>query len=166
MEEGSKPVRGKAQPNFELLKLLQENPELSGEELAPRAGLTPSALYRQVERLREEGIIERRLRVNHESLGLEMAIIGVKMRDSGQYDEFESWVKGQAHIVGVWAVEGEFDYIIFYVAPTSKAIHDFTNRLSRNPTVPPLRNQETFRVSAVVKDTPKMPLDHLLRNSS
>src|SRR5262249_6740060 len=152
--------RGRAKPNLKLLKALQENPGISRAQLAPIAGMESAACHRQIAQLKKDEILEEYLRLNPAKLGLEaMALIAVKMQSSTLYDPFEEWVETQPRILACWAIQGEYDYIILYLAPSHRELKSFTNRLSRTKGIPKIKAQETFEVVAVVKETHQLPLD-------
>lgn len=99
-----------------LLMLLQENAELTAQDLGKRLNLSPSQAGRQRQRLEAEGLIRRyRAEVAPEGVGLGIeAFIRIVMATHTEQNarDFVRVTRSRPEVVGAWTLTGEADYLL------------------------------------------------------
>ncbi|WP_298676260.1 Lrp/AsnC family transcriptional regulator [uncultured Lentibacter sp.] len=99
-----------------LLAALQENAQVTAQELAERLGLSPSQAARRRLRLEASGVIRGyRAELDAEALGLGVqAFVQVQLRnhDSVQSKSFGKLIKAQPEIVSAWSMTGDADLLL------------------------------------------------------
>lgn len=174
-EPGKRRVKGRLRVKKNLLGLLQNNGPLSDTELAKMAGLTPARLRRHVDRLEEDGVVDRRGRLNANKIGLHAAIIAIGFASSniiGPHSEpsddaakdFEKWARQAKEVVWWWPLTGPgIDFIFLYVAPSWDDIKHFAYQIykRKHPNFPPLAYQATYELGPDGYNKHILPLDHL-----
>lgn len=115
-----------------ILRALQRDARMSGKELGAALGLSQSAAWRRVKRLREAGVIEgRRVVLDKAKLGLGVTVfLGVKLATKGRVslEDFERAVSAIPEVQSVEHVLGLYDYRLKVVA---RDIPDFERVLRR-----------------------------------
>lgn len=99
-----------------LLRLLQQNAQLTAQELGDALNLSPSQAGRRRQRLEAIGAIDHyTARLNADMLGLGVqAFVQVQMASQQPQDatSFVKLVKMQPEIVSTWTLTGEADYML------------------------------------------------------
>lgn len=144
-----------------ILRLLQENADLSVAEVAEQVGLSASPCWRRIQKLEAEGVIERRVALlNPEKMNVGVTVF-VAIRTS-QHDE--AWLHDFAHkvtripeVVELYRMSGEIDYMMRVVVPDIKAYDDVYKRLIA--AVPLFDVSSSFAMEAI-KYTTALPVDY------
>lgn len=116
-----------------ILRLLQDNADLSVQELAERVDLTVTPCWRRMQRLQQQGLISKRVALlNAQALGLGLTVF-VQVK-AGRHDE--KWLAEFAHhcsafeeVVEFYRMSGEFDYLLKVVVSDMQDFDHFYKRL-------------------------------------
>ncbi len=104
------------QYDLKILTELQENAELSMNELGDKVGLSHTPCWRRVKRLEEEGYIQRRVTLlSPEKLMINVTVhayITIKSHDETSLNAFESAVQSIKEVVECYSVTGDKDYLL------------------------------------------------------
>jgi DNA-binding Lrp family transcriptional regulator len=99
-----------------LLVLLQENAQLTAQDLGERLNLSPSQAGRRRQRLEAEGYIRGyRAEIAPEKLGLGVeAFVRIVMATHSEQNarDFVRLIRAQPEITGAWTLTGETDYLL------------------------------------------------------
>jgi Lrp/AsnC family transcriptional regulator, leucine-responsive regulatory protein len=99
-----------------ILRLLQVNNRLTGEELSERVNLSQSAVQRRIEKLRRQKIIQADISVISESaLGNALTcIVEVNLHDGSakKLDHFKNLIRASDEVVQCYFVTGVYDFIL------------------------------------------------------
>ncbi len=111
--------------DLNILRTLQETPEISMEELGEKVGLSHTPCWRRVKRMESEGTIRQRaVIVDRETLGLDVvvfAFIRLARHDEETLNGFENAVQGCPEVVDCYSIAGEHDYSLRVVTSSVKA---------------------------------------------
>lgn len=124
----------------QLLQLLQEDASLSQDELADRLGKSRPVIGRELQSLKDAGIIERKtVVIDAHKVGLTTTVymlISLKNHGDGQLDQFEVTVRESfpnviefAHILGSW------DLLLKFVVRDSAHLAEVQRKLTNTPNV-------------------------------
>lgn len=124
----------------QLLQLLQEDASLSQDELAERLGKSRPVIGRELQSLKEAGIIERKtVVIDTQKVGLTTTVymlIELKTHGDGQLEQFEATVRERfpnviefAHILGSW------DLLLKFVVRDSAHLAEVQRKLTNTPNV-------------------------------
>ncbi len=146
----------------QILELLQDNAELSVNEIADRVALSVSACSRRITRLKDEGYISRIIALlDRKKLNLPTTIfllVRTGCHSANWLDRFHQAVSEIPEIVEVHRLTGNFDYILKIVLPKIEYYDIIYKQL--------LSRMELYDMSAyismeTVKLSPGMPISHL-----
>jgi len=108
-----------------LLELLQQDAAMPVNELADIVGLSPSACWRRIKSLEDDGLITRRVAlVDRKKSNVAMTIfVGVKTsrHSIGWAEEFRSVISDIPEVVEAYRLTGEMDYLLRIVVPNVEA---------------------------------------------
>lgn len=100
----------------DLLRLLQADGRLSNAELAQRIGLSPSACFRRLQRLEEQGVIAGYAAdLNGEAIGKPTTVfieVTLASQVSTALDAFERAVAACDDVLECHLMSGDFDYLL------------------------------------------------------
>ena len=145
-----------------ILKALQEDATLTVAELAKRIGLSPSACWRRVQMLEEQGIIGARVTLlQQKTLGLHMTVysaIRTHEHTPGWFDGFHKMVSALPNVMEVHRLSGDIDYLIRAVVPDMRSYDELYKKM--------IADVDLYDVSSSfsmekIKYTTALPLDHL-----
>ncbi|PZW69591.1 Lrp/AsnC family transcriptional regulator [Pseudomonas sp. URMO17WK12:I1] len=144
-----------------ILRLLQRNADLSAAEIAKKVELSQSPCWRRINRLQEEGFIERKVALlSHKRLGFTITVfVSIKLSAHGRsnLDEFERAIAGYPEVIECYTMAGSSDYLLKVVARDIASYERFLrDQLLQRPHV-----QEAHSGIAMseVKRTTELPLD-------
>jgi len=146
----------------QILELLQDNAELSVNDIADRVALSVSACSRRITRLKDEGYISRIIALlDRKKLNLPTTIfllVRTGCHSANWLDRFHQAVSEIPEIVEVHRLTGNFDYILKIVLPKIEYYDIIYKQL--------LSRMELYDMSAyismeTVKLSPGMPISHL-----
>lgn len=146
----------------QILELLQDNAELSVNDIADKVALSVSACSRRITRLKDEGYISRIIALlDRKKLNLPTTIfllVRTGCHSANWLDRFHQAVSEIPEIVEVHRLTGNFDYILKIVLPKIEYYDIIYKQL--------LNRMELYDMSAyismeTVKLSPGMPISHL-----
>jgi len=146
----------------QILELLQDNAELSVNDIADRVALSVSACSRRITRLKDEGYISRIIALlDRKKLNLPTTIfllVRTGCHSANWLDRFHQAVSEIPEIVEVHRLTGNFDYILKIVLPKIEYYDIIYKQL--------LSRMELYDMSAyismeTVKLSSGMPISHL-----
>lgn len=148
--------------DHKILALLQEDASLSAPEIGDKVGLSQSQCWRRIERLQEEGVIEKRVALlNRKHLGLgftafaQVKIIG---HGKGGLPEFSKAIAQFPEVLECHVVLGNYDFLLKVVtADTESYERFFFERLSKLPMV---QDVNSMIAMSQIKGTTALPLSH------
>ena len=144
-----------------ILRLLQHDADLSAAEVAEKVGLSQSPCWRRINRMQEEGLIERKVALlNHKKLGFSITVfVDIKLSAHGRsnLDEFEKAVVGYPEVLECYSMAGGSDYLLKVVARDISGYERFLrDHLLQRPHV---QEAHSHIAMSVVKCTTELPLD-------
>jgi len=121
-----------------ILDLLQTEPGINAAAIGERIGLSQSACWRRIQRLREEGVFEDHpVILNREKVGLTtMVFAHVKLTSHGRSNlsAFADAVKNYPEVMDCYVLLGNVDFLLRIVAEDIKAYEQFFfEKLSQLP---------------------------------
>jgi Lrp/AsnC family transcriptional regulator len=146
----------------EIVRLLQEDADLTARELADHVGLTATPCWRRVQRLEADGVIRGRVAlVDPSAVGLDVtALVHIRTNDhsAGWLDRFSAAIAELPEILEAYRTSGEIDYTLKVVVPSIEAYDGFYKRLIARVDLYDVR---TVFVMEQMKQTTALPLGHL-----
>lgn len=120
------------EPDRRLLALIQSGEKLSHAELAERAGLSKTSLWRRLRDFEASGLIQGTVTLlDPEKLGLNLRVIAsVAMSNHADKTRtaFERHVEALPEVTQCYSVSGSWDYELHVLATDMAAYDDFLNR--------------------------------------
>ena len=114
-----------------LLNELQTDVTLSQIELAERAGLSRTSVWRRIRELEDAGVIEGRVALlNPKSLGLQIhVLLSVTMVEHTDRvrQSFETHVEQLPEVMECFSVSGERDYVLQIISRDMESYNAFLN---------------------------------------
>ncbi|NRA87417.1 MAG: Lrp/AsnC family transcriptional regulator [Rhizobiales bacterium] len=115
-----------------ILTELQKNGRLTNQDLADLVGLSPSACWRRVRSLEEEGIISNyHARVNGAKVGFPETIfsrVSLERHSDELVRNFERAVILRPEVIECFATSGDCDYLLRVVSPDISAYDEFIQK--------------------------------------
>lgn len=104
----------------QILRIIQERPEITMRELGEAAGLSHSPCWRRLQRLREAGVItDRQYIVDPEQVGyaiLVLCFVKIAEHKRERLRAFEAAVQKVPEILQCYSLSGDHDYVLHVVA--------------------------------------------------
>ena len=124
----------------QILDLLQREPDLNASRIGETIGLSQSACWRRIQRLREHGVFKQEVVIlDREKVGLDALVFAqVKLTTHGRANlaQFAEAVQSFPEVLECYVLMGNVDFLLRIVAEDIKAYEDFFfNKLSRLPGV-------------------------------
>ncbi|MFW8636268.1 Lrp/AsnC family transcriptional regulator [Cribrihabitans pelagius] len=114
----------------EILQLVQHNARLTAETIGQDVGLSPAAVQKRLQKLRNSGVIEREIAVlNPAKLGREMTVIVevVLERESRAHlDAFKRRMRQAPAVQQCYYTTGEADFLLILTVADIKEYEAFT----------------------------------------
>jgi Lrp/AsnC family transcriptional regulator len=128
------------QTDRRILGLLQTKPGIKATEIGERIGLSQSACWRRIQRLRDEGVIKDQPAIlDREKVGLStMVFAHVKLTSHGRSNltDFAEAVRQYPEVLDCYVVLGNVDFLLRIVAEDIKDYERFMyEKLSQLPGV-------------------------------
>jgi len=128
------------QTDRRILGLLQTKPGIKATEIGERIGLSQSACWRRIQRLRDEGVIKDQPAIlDREKVGLStMVFAHVKLTTHGRSNltDFAEAVRQYPEVLDCYVVLGNVDFLLRIVAEDIKDYERFMyEKLSKLPGV-------------------------------
>ena len=143
-----------------LLGLLQEDANISTSALAGKLHISQSPCWRRINRLEEQGIIQKRVAVlDREALGMSVVVFAtVNLTQIGRQDliEFEQMIKGHPEVLKCYTMTGIWDYVLKIVTRDVRHYEDFVrNTLTASDLI---RELHSHIAVTEIKNTSALPL--------
>jgi len=124
----------------EILRLLQQDAELSAAAIGEKIGLSQSPCWRRIQRLREEGLIQgQEIRLDRKKLGFDIMVFAqVKLTAHGRskVPEFAATIRDFPEVQECHLVLGNIDFLLrIVVRDIDEYEHFFFDKLSHLPEV-------------------------------
>ncbi len=145
-----------------ILSLLQRDASLSVNELAEQVSLSPTACWKRVQRLMQEGVIQKQVYLlDSEKLGVGVTVfvsIKTKHHDIAWLERFAAGVRDLPEVVEFYRMSGDIDYLLKVVVPDIAGFDAVYKKL--------IKIVELFDVSSSfameeLKYTTALPLDYV-----
>jgi len=146
--------------DLKLLAELQQDGRLTNAELGERVHLSASQVSRRVQRLIEEGYIERFQAVlSRQKLGLGLTVycmVTLKIHAGDSMQAFHERVRSLPEVMECQSLTGEADYVLKIVVADLKRFSDFmSEHLMKAPEVANIRSSVVLES---IKETAAYPL--------
>ena len=143
-----------------LLSLLQEDANISTSALADNLHISQSPCWRRINRLEQQGIIQKRVAVlDREALGMSVVVFAtVNLTQTGRQNliEFEQMIKGHPEVLECYTMTGIWDYVLKIVTRDVRHYEDFVrNTLSASDLI---RELHSHIAVTEIKNTSALPL--------
>lgn len=147
-----------------ILEVLQENSQISNQELAELVSLSPSPCLRRVNQLQESGYITNQVALlNPKKLGLNLTVIvlvGLNSHKPEIMSEFEETMRHLPEVIQCYLITGQSaDYLIKIIVPDLEAYQSFL--LGKLTGINGVSSVHSSFILRNVCDTTALPLDHL-----
>lgn len=104
------------QTNLNILRTLQDDPDLSQRDLADRVGLSQNACWRRLKQMEEDGLLRgRALRIDRHKLGLGLVVftlIRTRNHSAAWLQTFRRHVLAIPDVVDFYRIGGDYDYML------------------------------------------------------
>jgi len=143
-----------------ILEGLQDEPGINAAELGEKIGLSQSAVWRRIQRLRDEGVIQDQpVRIDREKVGLNtMVFAHVKLNSHGRSNlaDFADAVREFPEVLDCYVVLGNVDFLLRVVTEDIKAYEQFFfEKLSQ---LPGIQEVNSSIVLSDIKHTTVLPI--------
>lgn len=145
--------------DFLILKSLLKDGRLANKELAEQVGLSPPATWRRLQRLQQNGVIERFTAVlDRTKLGYPLtalAHITLSRHNRSHTHDFEAAVCVEPRILACYAITGEGDYQLHIAVQSMSAYHGFLDGFLFH--LPGVQQVKSSFVLKCIKDQVQLP---------
>ena len=143
-----------------ILEILQRAPGVNASAIGEEIGLSQSACWRRVQRLRDEGIIkDQPVKLDREKVGLNtMVFAHVKLTSHGRSNlsEFADAVSTYPEVLDCYVLLGNVDFLLRIVTEDIKAYEQFFfEKLSQ---LPGIQEVNSSIVMSDIKHTTVLPI--------
>lgn len=115
--------------DIRVLKLLQQDISLSNLEMAEKAGMSQSTLWRCINELQNSGAIRKRVALlDPDIIGVSVCVflsVNLVSHDSTVRSDFETFVRQTPEIMECFSITGGFDYMLMVRSQTVQAFETF-----------------------------------------
>ena len=138
----------------ELLKILQENADLTYAELGRMLGISPSTVYMRVKRLKEKGVIKRIIaEVNSEILGYKLRSLIFLTVDVKKYNKVIEELSKLPQVKVIYDITGEWTFALEVLAKDHIELSDLLDRIG---SIDGVQQTSTAVVLRVIKEDRKV----------
>lgn len=146
-----------------ILRLLQEDATLAVADVAKKVGLSTTPCWRRIQKLEEEGVIQRRVAVlNPEKVNTRVNVF-ISIRTGSHSLEwlkrFSEVVQEFPEVVEFYRMSGDVDYLIRVVVPDIAAYDVFYKKLIAKIEI---RDVSSAFAMEQIKYTTQLPLDYMV----
>lgn len=145
--------------DLKILAILQQDASLSVAEIASRVNLSQTPCWRRIQRLEEQGVIERRVAIlDPQAIGLGLSIfVEIETGDHSAdwIARFADAVSELPEVMEVYRMAGDVDYLLRIAVSDMAAYDAFYKRLIA---LVPLKNVTSRFAMERVKSTTAYPL--------
>ena len=145
-----------------ILRLLQEDSTLAVADVAKKVGLSTTPCWRRIQKLEEEGVIQRRVAVLDPIRVNTRVNVCVSIRTGSHSLEwlrrFSEVVQEFPEVVEFYRMSGDVDYLIRVVVPDIAAYDAFYKKLIAKIEI---RDVSSAFAMEQIKYTTELPLDYM-----
>ncbi|MEX0409241.1 Lrp/AsnC family transcriptional regulator [Aquibium sp. LZ166] len=146
-----------------ILRLLQEDSTLAVADVAKKVGLSTTPCWRRIQKLEEEGVIQRRVAIlNPQKINTRVNVF-VSIRTNAHSHEwlkrFSEVIQEFPEVVEFYRMSGDVDYLIRVVVPDIAAYDAFYKKLIAKIEI---RDVSSAFAMEQIKYTTEMPLDYMV----
>lgn len=143
-----------------ILEILQKQPGINATAIGEQIGLSQSACWRRVQRLRDDGIIkDQPVKLDREKVGLNtMVFAQVKLTSHGRSNlaDFADAVSDYPEVLDCYVLLGNVDFLLRIVTEDIKAYEQFFfEKLSQ---LPGIQEVNSSIVMSDIKHTTVLPI--------
>jgi len=139
-----------SETDLKLLRILQENADLTYAELSKHVNLSPSTVYVRIKRLKETGIIRRIVaEIDHSKLGFEVKALIFIEADPKRLPEVASQLKKLPNIVALYDITGDYHFAAIAIAKNN---NDLAKILDTIGAIDGVRTTKTAVVLRIIKE--------------
>ncbi|MEQ9463965.1 MAG: Lrp/AsnC family transcriptional regulator [Haliea sp.] len=147
--------------DVEILKLLQRDATISTAAIAERINLSQSPCWRRINRMEEEGLIQRRVvLLDRARLGMEVVVFAtINLTSTGRQNlmSFEQDIVRHPEVMECYTMTGIWDYMLKIVTRDIRHYEDFVrNTLTASPAI---RELHSHMAVTEIKNSTELPLD-------
>ncbi len=146
-----------------ILRLLQEDSTLAVADIAKKVGLSTTPCWRRIQKLEEEGVIQRRVAILDPGKVNTRVNVFVSIRTNTHSMEwlkrFSEVIQEFPEVVEFYRMSGEIDYLLRVVVPDIAAYDAFYKRLISKIEI---RDVSSAFAMEQIKNTTQLPLDYLV----
>lgn len=146
-----------------ILRLLQEDATLAVAEIAKKVGLSTTPCWRRIQKLEEEGVIQRRVALLDPVRINARVTVFVAIRTNSHSNEwlrrFSEVVQEFPEVVEFYRMSGDVDYLLRVVVPDIAAYDAFYKKLIAKIEI---RDVSSTFAMEQIKYTTQLPLDYLV----
>ncbi len=143
-----------------ILEILQKVPGVNASAIGEQIGLSQSACWRRVQRLRDEGIIkDQPVKLDREKVGLNtMVLAHVKLTSHGRSNlsEFADAVSNFPEVLDCYLLLGNVDFLLRIVTEDIKAYEQFF--FEKLSLLPGIQEVNSSIVMSDIKHTTVLPI--------
>ena len=148
-----------------IMSALQHDASLSTGALAERLNSSQSPIWRRINRLEEDGVVQRRVALlDRAALGMEIVVFAtVNLTQTGRKNllAFENEVEAYPEVVECYTMAGIWDYVLKIICKDVRHYEDFIrNTLLSGDLV---REMHSHIAVTEIKNTPELPLSTQLK---
>ncbi|MCZ2159054.1 Lrp/AsnC family transcriptional regulator [Bartonella sp. 220] len=145
-----------------ILYLLQENATLSVADIAKRVGLSTTPCWRRIQKLEEDGVIQRRVAVlSPEKVNAHVTVfvsIRTNTHSHEWFKRFSKIVREFREVIEFYRMSGDIDYLLRVVVPNIEAYDLFYKKLT---TKIDIRDVSSSFAMEQIKYTTELPLSYI-----
>jgi Lrp/AsnC family transcriptional regulator len=142
-----------------ILALLQDDASLSVAEISNRVGLSSTPCWKRIQRLEDEGVIQKRVAlIDPDKLGLGITVfVSIETGDHSQewLARFAETVGAMPEVMEFYRMAGDVDYMLRVVVPDIAGYDGFYKRLIASV---PLKNVTSRFAMERIKSTTALPI--------
>lgn len=147
--------------DMEILKMLQRDATISTASIAERINLSQSPCWRRINRLEEEGLIQRRVALlDRARLGMEVVVFAtINLTSTGRQNlmSFEQDIVRHPEVMECYTMTGIWDYMLKIVTRDIRHYEDFVrNTLTASPAI---RELHSHMAVTEIKNSTELPLE-------
>jgi len=148
-----------------IMSALQHDASLSTGALAERLNSSQSPIWRRINRLEEDGVVQRRVALlDRAALGMEIVVFAtVNLTQTGRKNllAFENEVEAYPEVVECYTMAGIWDYVLKIICKDVRHYEDFIrNTLLSGDLV---REMHSHIAATEIKNTTELPLSTQLK---
>ncbi|MEM7359599.1 MAG: Lrp/AsnC family transcriptional regulator [Pseudomonadota bacterium] len=150
--------------DIRILELLQTNADRSSAEIAEHLNMSQSPCWRRINRLEQEGIIDRKVALlNREALGMDLvAFTTINLSAAGRrnMERFEEGVLQLDEVVECYTMTGAWDYMLKVVVRDIRHYEQFVRKQLLE--LPMIGEVHSHMAVTEIKNTTELPLQRQL----